>query len=70
MAKKRVKRTTREEPTLHVHRYIASVKCGETTKYKYLGNREEVRELARGLKKGQTAQVFAAVHNFVGSYKG
>lgn len=54
----------KEEPTLHVHRYIVQcIKDGKTT-LKYCLNLKEVQAIKNKVCKGTVIEVFKAQHNF------
>lgn len=65
----RIKRIAyKEEPVLHVHRYIVQVIKDGKTKYHYVKNLKEVQAVKNKTCKGSVIEVFKAQHNFVQAF--
>ena len=54
----------KEEPFLHVHRYIVQIIKDGNYKYKYAKNLKKVQEIKDKACKGSVIEVFKAQHNF------
>ena len=62
MAIKRI--AYKEEPVLHVHRYIVQIIKNGKTRFKYCVNLKEVQQEKNKAAKGSVIEVYKAQHNF------
>jgi len=66
MAKKKATRVyPHTDPTLKpMHRYIAAIYGNRKIKFRYLANRQEVRNLKKSLASGSYVEIHKATHDF------